>query len=40
MFYRKEELTVPLMETIMVPISEPNRTPADNVKGIAGIARI
>lgn len=34
------ELTVPLMETMIVPIREPKRSPADIVKGIAGIARI
>ena len=34
------KLTVPLMETIMVPIREPKRRPADMVNGIAGIARI
>lgn len=33
------QLTVPLMETMTVPVSEPNSSPADIVNGIAGIAR-
>jgi hypothetical protein len=37
---KTRKLTVPLMETIMVPIREPKRRPADMVNGIAGIARI
>ena len=37
---KTSRLTVPLIETIMVPIREPKRRPADMVNGIAGIARI
>jgi hypothetical protein len=33
-----ELLTVPLTETIIVPVTLPNNRPADMVKGIAGIA--
>lgn len=33
-------LTVPLIETMIVPTTDPNRSPADMVKGMAGIARI
>lgn len=42
MFYTrgKKQLTVPLIETMIVPVIVPNRRPADMVKGIAGIARI
>lgn len=35
-----QQLTVPLMDTMIVPVTEPNRRPADMVNGIAGIARI
>eukprot|EP01018_Ginkgo_biloba_P010136 Gb_39367 [translate_table: standard] len=31
---------VPLIETIIVPVTLPNSRPADIVKGIAGIAKI
>lgn len=34
------QLTVPLIETRIVPVMLPKRRPADMVKGIAGIARI
>lgn len=37
---QRSQLTVPLMDTMMVPVTEPNRSPADMVNGIAGIARI
>lgn len=38
--YKRNQLTVPLIETRIVPIREPKRRPADMVKGIAGIASI
>lgn len=36
----QKHLTVPLRETMMVPIKVPKRRPADMVNGIAGTARI
>lgn len=32
------QLTVPLIETMIVPVTVPNNSPADIVNGIAGIA--
>lgn len=41
LFYNcKKQLTVPLIETMIVPIKDPKRRPADMVNGMAGIARI
>lgn len=36
----KFELTVPLIETMIVPVTVPKRRPADIVNGMAGIASI
>jgi hypothetical protein len=38
-FTMSELLTVPLIETIIVPVTLPNNRPADMVNGTAGIAR-